>query len=130
MAPPSAPRRSVERGALHPVTGAGKGRAADGGRGAPRRLGSALDRLVAERAPQTLLAEVQGAWPDACGAAIAANAEPVSERAGVVTIACANGMWAQELELMSDELRVRIEALIGPDRVLGMRFTADLARHR
>lgn len=111
-------------------TGAGTGKGRDGGGSAPRRLGGALERLVAESAPQTLLAEVQGAWPNVCGAAIAANAEPVAERDGVVTIACANGMWAQELELMGDELRSRIGSLIGVERVRGMRFTADLARHR
>jgi len=109
---------------------AGGGKRRDVAGSAPRRLGGALERLVAESAPKTLLAEVQGAWAKACGAAIAANAEPVAERAGVVTIACADGIWAQELELMGDELRSRIGALIGTERVRGMRFTADLARHR
>jgi len=105
-------------------------RTGDRGRSGPRRLGGALERLAAEAAPQTLLAEVQSAWPGACGAVIAANAEPVAERDGLVTIACENGIWAQELELMGDELRSRIEATVGADRVRGMRFTADLARHR
>lgn len=97
---------------------------------APRKLGGALERLVAEGAPQTLLAEVQTAWPETCGAAIAASSEPVAERDGVVTVACENGIWAQELELMSDELRARIDGVIGAERVRGLRFTADLARHR
>ena len=96
----------------------------------PRRLEGALDRLVSDRAPQTLLAEVQGAWPAACGEAIAANSEPVAERDGTVTVACASGAWAQELELMGDELTTRVGAIVGPDRVRRMRFTADLARHR
>jgi len=96
----------------------------------PRKLEGALDRLVSDRAPQTLLAEVQGAWPAACGEAIAANSEPVAERDGTVTIACASGAWAQELELMGDELTSRVGAIVGPDRVRRMRFTADLARHR
>jgi predicted nucleic acid-binding Zn ribbon protein len=102
-----------------------------GGRPAdPRRLGSALDRLVAERAPRTLLAAVQTVWPEVAGAAIAARAEPVAERDGRVTIACESGAWAQELELMGELLRERIDAAIGPDRVKSLRFTADLARHR
>jgi predicted nucleic acid-binding Zn ribbon protein len=96
----------------------------------PRKLEGALDRLVSERAPQTLLAEVQGAWPAACGEAIAANSEPVAERDGTVTIACESGAWAQELELMSDELTRRVGAVVGEDRVRRLRFTADLARHR
>ena len=96
----------------------------------PRKLEGALERLVSERAPQTLLAEVQGTWPAACGEAIAANSEPVAERDGTVTVACASGPWAQELELMSDELTRRVGALVGEDRVRRLRFTADLARHR
>jgi predicted nucleic acid-binding Zn ribbon protein len=86
--------------------------------------------VVAHGAPRTLLAEVQTAWPEACGATIAANSEPVSEREGTVTIACSTGAWAQELELMQDQLRARIEAIVGEERVQRLRFTADLARHR
>jgi predicted nucleic acid-binding Zn ribbon protein len=99
-------------------------------RSSPRKLGDALERLVSERSPQTLLAEVQAAWPTVCGSQIAARAEPVAERDGKVTIACESGPWAQELELMGDRLRERIDATIGADRVTSLRFTADLARHR
>ena len=99
-------------------------------RRAPRKLGGAFSKLVDEHAPLTLLAEVQAAWPEACGEAIAARSEPVGERGGVVTIACESGPWAQELELMGDLLRERIDAIVGAERVLGLRFTADLARHR
>lgn len=96
----------------------------------PRRLAGALDRVLAEEAPATLLAEVQRAWPQACGAAIAARAEPVAERSGTITIACESGTWAQELELMGEQLRSRIDELIGAGRVVALRFTADLTRHR
>ena len=96
----------------------------------PRRIGSALERLVAEQEPETLLAAVQTAWPGVCGPEIAARSSPVAERDGRVTIACETGPWAQELELMGDLLRERIDAAIGPDRVTGLRFTADLSRHR
>ena len=99
-------------------------------RGAPRRIGGALERLVVDSSPGTLLAEVQAAWPRACGEQIAAQSEPVAERDGTVTIACSGGIWAQELELMGEELRTRIEAIVGPERVGALRFTADLARHR
>ena len=101
-----------------------------GERDGPRKLGGAFERFVSERAPQTLLAEVQSAWPAVGGPQISARSEPVSEREGRVTIACENGAWAQELELMSDELRARIDAAIGPGRVTALRFTADLSRHR
>lgn len=99
------------------------------GRG-PRPLGESLARVVAGEAPRTLLAEVQTAWERACGSEIAAASEPVAERQGTVTIACEGGAWAQELELMQDELQARLEAAVGEGRLLRLRFTADLARHR
>jgi len=110
------------------VSGPGD-RRRDGPR-APRQLGAALERLVAEQAPQTLLAAVQTAWPEVSGAAIAARAEPVAERDGRITIACESGAWAQELELMGELLRERLDAAVGAGRITALRFTADLARHR
>lgn len=101
-----------------------------GDRGNPRRLGASLGRVISTSAPRTLLGEVQTAWPEVCGETIGANAEPVAERSGVVTIACESGAWAQELELMGELLRTRLEAIVGEDRVLRLRFTADLSRHR
>jgi predicted nucleic acid-binding Zn ribbon protein len=100
------------------------------GRHSPRRIGESLDRVLAARAPRTLLADVQTAWPEVTGAAIAANSEPVSERDGTVTIACASGSWAQELEMMGELLRSRLDPILGEDRLRALRFTADLARHR
>jgi predicted nucleic acid-binding Zn ribbon protein len=80
---------------------------------APRRLGSALDRLTADLAPATTLARVQARWPDAVGAAIAAEAEPVAEREGIVTVACKSAVWAQELDLLGPDLVARLNAAIG-----------------
>jgi predicted nucleic acid-binding Zn ribbon protein len=96
----------------------------------PRKLGDSLARVVSARAPRTLLADVQAAWPRVCGATIAAASEPVAERDGRVTIACSSGAWAQELELMADPLRARLEAVVGENRIGALRFTADLSRHR
>jgi predicted nucleic acid-binding Zn ribbon protein len=80
---------------------------------APRRLDSALAELSKQLAPATTLARVQACWADAAGAAIAAEAEPVSERAGVVTLACRSAVWAQELDLLSPDLVARLNELIG-----------------
>lgn len=99
-------------------------------RRAPRQLGDALAKVIAQSAPKTLLADVQAAWPQACGEAIAAASEPVSERQGTITIACSGGAWAQELEFMQDDLLTRLEPIVGEGRIAGLRFTADLSRHR
>jgi predicted nucleic acid-binding Zn ribbon protein len=73
-------------------------------RSAPRPLSFALDELRDRLAPATPLAAVQRAWSDAAGPAIAREATPVSERAGVVTVACRSAVWAQELDLLAPTL--------------------------
>jgi len=77
-------------------------------RRAPRAVASALSPLSAEWVPETLLAEVQRAWPEAVGAAIALEARPVGERAGTVTVACSASVWAQELDLMGPDIVARL----------------------
>jgi predicted nucleic acid-binding Zn ribbon protein len=90
-------------------------------RRAPRPLAAALDRLTAQLAPATLLAEVQRVWPEAAGAAFAAQAEPVSERHGVVTVACASAVWAEELDLLSERVVERLNESLGRPAVRGLR---------
>jgi len=82
-------------------------------RRAPRPLASALGPLQEALAPRTLLAEVQRVWPEAAGAAIASAAAPVSERGGVVTVACSASVWAQELDLMAPLLMEKLNGAIG-----------------
>jgi predicted nucleic acid-binding Zn ribbon protein len=95
----------------------------------PRPLGEALRAVRSQTAPETLLAAVQSCWREAVGEQVAAEAEPVSERDGEVTVACRSATWAQELDLLSEELLARLnEALSGP-RIRAIRFTADAARH-
>jgi predicted nucleic acid-binding Zn ribbon protein len=96
----------------------------------PRALGEALRKVRSQTAPETLLAAVQSCWRDAVGEQVAAEAEPVSERDGEVTVACRSATWAHELDLLSEELLERLnEALSGP-RISAIRFTADAARHK
>ena len=99
-------------------------------RRAPRALSFALARVTAGLEPATPLARVQGCWADAVGDVVSSEAQPVSEHDGVVTVACRSSVWAQELEMMGDLLRERIDGAIGAGRVSGLRFTADLTRHR
>jgi predicted nucleic acid-binding Zn ribbon protein len=102
----------------------------------PRRLGSALAPATRRARPKTLLAAVQEVWPRVAGEAVAAQATPVSERGGTVTVACQSGTWAQELDLLQSELLGRLNPALaeldpdGPESpVSGLRFTADAARH-
>jgi predicted nucleic acid-binding Zn ribbon protein len=79
-------------------------------RAGPRPLTLALEDLRDDLAPETLLAEVQRVWPSAVGPAIAAEASPTAERAGVVTISCSASVWTQELDLMSPTILGRLNA--------------------
>ncbi len=105
-------------------------------RRAPRPLGAAIAPVRARTEPKTLLAAVQGAWNGVAGPAVAAEAEPVAERDGVVTIACRSATWAQELDLLQSELLTALNGAL-PDPVRGalehplrgLRFTADGPRH-
>jgi predicted nucleic acid-binding Zn ribbon protein len=90
-------------------------------RRAPRPLGPALEDVRARLAPRTLLAEVQAVWPAAVGEAIAREARPVGERAGVVEVECRSAVWAQELDLMALALVARINAALGGAPVRGLR---------
>lgn len=90
-------------------------------RRSPRRITMPLQRLRAELAPATLLAEAQRAWPEAVGAAIAAEATPVSERSGVLTVSCAASVWAQELELMGPSIVERLNSYLDAGRVTRLR---------
>ena len=95
-------------------------------RTAPRPLSAALDQVVAGAAPAGVLARLQAVWPEVAGPTVAAEAEPVSERSGTVTIACRSAVWAQELELLSGDLLERLVAALGasggPPQVRGLRF--------
>jgi predicted nucleic acid-binding Zn ribbon protein len=84
-------------------------------RAAPRPVGMALDALRARLEPATPLAAIQRAWPTAAGPAVAREATPVAERDGVLTLACRSAVWAQELDLMAEDLLARLnEVLEGP----------------
>lgn len=104
-----------------------------GEQGPPRSLAAALEAVRSEVAPQTLLAAVQEAWPAAAGALAAEQGDPVSERDGVVTVACRSSTWAQELDLMGPVLTERLRESLGSgphaDTFGGLRFTATAARH-
>ena len=93
---------------------------------APRALGQALEQALSEAAPAGLLARVQTAWGEVAGQAVAEESSPVAERGGTVTVACRSAVWAQELELLGEDLTARLNARLGaaPDArpVTGLRF--------
>ena len=96
------------------------------GRRAPRRLSAAVGEALELVAPVTPLAAIQRTWAGAVGEAVAREATPVAERSGVITVACSSATWAQELDLLSDQILDRLRSEL-PDGVVvdELRFTAS-----
>jgi predicted nucleic acid-binding Zn ribbon protein len=90
-------------------------------RRAPRRLDEALAGLTGNLAPATTLAAVQVIWADVVGPTIAAAAQPVAERDGLLTLACEASAWAQELDLLAPELLGRLNAALGGEPLQRLR---------
>jgi predicted nucleic acid-binding Zn ribbon protein len=91
-------------------------------RRAPRQAGEAFRVARDQVAPKTGLAAVQAAWSTALGARLAEVATPVSERAGTLTVECTDGVWAQELDLMQEQLLQRLREELGERAPEALRF--------
>jgi predicted nucleic acid-binding Zn ribbon protein len=93
-------------------------------RRSPRSVAVSLEALVDELAPQTALAEVQRVWPAAVGEELARQSSPTAERAGVLTVSCADAMWAQELDLMSVQILAELNSRLRSGSVRRLRCVA------
>jgi predicted nucleic acid-binding Zn ribbon protein len=96
-------------------------------RRSPRPLERSFSALAQRLAPDTLLAEAQGAWREAVGPSISERAWPVSERAGVLTVSCESSVWAQELDLMSDAILERVNDRLARGHIVKLRCVATPA---
>jgi predicted nucleic acid-binding Zn ribbon protein len=93
-----------------------------------RRLSSAVEAYAGTLAPATLLGDVQRVFAAAAGPAIAREAEPISERAGTVTLLCSSAVWMQEIDLMGPTLVASLNRELGGDRVRAVRCVATRGR--
>jgi predicted nucleic acid-binding Zn ribbon protein len=91
-------------------------------RRAPRPAANALRAALDRAAPKTPLAALQAAWAETVGEQIAAVAEPVSERGGEVLVSCTDSVWAQELDLMQEQLLERLGDRLGEQAPRSLRF--------
>jgi len=100
----------------------------------PRPFGPALEATRAALEPATVLASVQACWREVAGDVVADEAEPVSEREGVVTVLCRSSVWAAELDLLGasllEGLRERTEEGSSAPSLRGLRFVTTSPRRR
>jgi predicted nucleic acid-binding Zn ribbon protein len=94
-------------------------------RASPRSAAAAIAAVRASVEPKTPLAAVQRAWPGALGERIAEQAQPVSERDGVVTVACRAATWAQELDLLQEDLLAKLRPALGETPIERLRFVVS-----
>jgi predicted nucleic acid-binding Zn ribbon protein len=88
----------------------------------PRPATSAFQAALDLAAPKTRLAAAQAVWAETVGERVAAAAEPVSERDGALLIACSDTVWAQELDLMQEQLLGRLRERLGEQAPKSLRF--------
>ena len=83
-----------------------------------------MENLRRQTIPPTLLAKVQACWIRAVGPAVAEQASPTFERAGVVTVSCRSAVWSSELSMLSGSLLTQVNAALpGDAEVSGLKFT-------
>ncbi|TMK25131.1 MAG: DUF721 domain-containing protein [Actinobacteria bacterium] len=90
-------------------------------RTAPRLLSAALGNLTSGLAPATTLARVQEIWERTAGPAIALAASPTAEHNGVLTVTCEASVWAQELDLMAEQLITGLNSGLGAGQIRELR---------
>ena len=99
-------------------------------RRAPREASTAIRAARDMAAPRTGLAAIQAAWSEAVGPQLAAVTEPVSERAGKLTVECSDSIWVQELDLMQTQLLERLRERLDHDAPEALKFRLSRALNR
>ena len=92
----------------------------------PQRVQTALGRLLRRIDPEDRLRayRVWRFWAEEVGDAIAAHAQPVALRAGVLTVAVDAPTWLQELQFLKDTLRERLNARLGQKLIDDLYFVS------
>jgi hypothetical protein len=65
---------------------------------------------------------VEPAWPRAAGARLAEHTRATRLRDGVLTIEARSASWLNEISLLRDQIRERLNAELGGPRVRDLRF--------
>ncbi len=97
-------------------------------RAKPHSIADTIREIKRDTQPATLLAAVQASWRKAVGEKIAEQAWPVRERAATITVECRAATWAQELDLLHDELLGRLNEELGEARVERLRMVVGDGR--
>jgi hypothetical protein len=89
----------------------------------PRPIGDQIGRELKRLGPSAALGDVVRVWPEAVGAAIAANAWPARlARDGTLHVAARSSPWAFELTQLETTVRARLREHLGDEAPRALRF--------
>src|SRR5512139_2499027 len=88
-------------------------------RGEPKEVADVLSRVLQRVDPDQQLRAyaIWNFWDDEVGALIARRAQPADFRDGVLFVTVATHSWMQELHMMKDAIRTRLNTRLGADLV-------------
>lgn len=93
----------------------------------PRRIGAEARTFVGKSAAAdaVVAAAVLEAWGEVAGAEILKHTEGARFRKGELLVHVDSSAWANELQLMSEHLRERIDERLGKETVTSIKFTVS-----
>ncbi len=88
-------------------------------------IGEAVAEQLGRFGAAGTIGSVVAAWPEAVGAAIAANAWPARcARDGTLTVTASSSVWAFELTKLEEDIRGRLRERLGEEAPARIRFAA------
>lgn len=92
----------------------------------PDRVVDTLRQVLQRIDPERRLAvyRVWTFWEEAVGAPVAARAQPAGYRDGVLSVRVAGAAWMQELQFMKEDVRERLNALLGAELIRDIYFVS------
>ncbi len=91
-------------------------------RRAPRPATGALRAALDLAAPRTRLAATQAVWAETVGERVAAAAAADFRKRRNAARRCSDPVWAQELDLMQEQLLARLRERLGEQAPQSLRF--------
>jgi hypothetical protein len=92
--------------------------------GPPKPLGELLNRLLRNWGLDRVSREreVFTRWAEALGEQLAHNIRPVAIHHGVLVVAVKDSVWLQELQFMKDDLKKKLNRVLGKGGIHDLRF--------
>jgi hypothetical protein len=92
--------------------------------GQPRPIKSVIEAMLRSWGLDRAAKEqrVFVAWPDAVGESVARNARPMAVHHGLLIVLVRDNVWMQELAMMRDEIKKKLNRALGPGLIQELRF--------